>query len=92
MVLKRGRVPAHNWARGTKLLSRRRATCGPRGAPEQGASCADVRLSQHCRNFALSGELETDKIDANLTVGFMTMRIPNRAERRARKIKIQAHR
>jgi len=60
--------------------------------PEQAeALYADVRSSVYRRTFALSGELETDKIEASLKDGVLTVRIPKRAERRARRIEIQAH-
>jgi HSP20 family molecular chaperone IbpA len=41
------------------------------------------------RSFTLSSELETDKIDANLKDGVLTVRIPKRAELRPRKIDIR---
>ena len=60
--------------------------------PEQAeALYADVRSSTYRRSFALSGELETEKIEANLKDGVLTVRIPKRAELRARRIEIQAH-
>jgi HSP20 family protein len=45
---------------------------------------ADVRSTHYRRSFALSSEVETDKIDANLNDGVLTVRIPKRAEARAR--------
>lgn len=58
--------------------------------PEQAeALYADVRSSTYRRSFALSGELETEKIEANLKDGVLTVRIPKRAELRARRIAIQ---
>jgi HSP20 family protein len=60
--------------------------------PEQAeALYADVRSSVYRRSFALSPELETDKIEANLKDGVLTVRIPKRAELRARRIEIQEH-
>ena len=60
--------------------------------PEQAeALYADVRSSAYRRSFALSRELETDKIEANLKDGVLTVRIPKRAELRARRIEIQEH-
>ena len=58
---------------------------------EAEALYADVRSSVYRRNFALSAELETDKIEANLKDGVLTVRIPKRAQMRARKIEIQSH-
>ena len=51
---------------------------------------ADVRSSLYRRTFALSGELETGKIEASLKDGVLTVRIPKRAELRPRKIEVQA--
>lgn len=51
---------------------------------------ADVRSSVYRRTFALSGELQTDKIEANLNNGVLTVRIPKRAELRPRKIEVQS--
>jgi HSP20 family protein len=42
------------------------------------------------RRFALSNELETDKIDARLKDGVLTVRIPKRAELRARRIEVKS--
>lgn len=55
-----------------------------------GALYADVRSSLYRRNFLLSGELETGKIEANLKDGVLTVRIPKRAELRPRRIEVQA--
>ena len=51
---------------------------------------ADVRSSLYRRSFSLSSELETDKIEASLKDGVLTVRIPKRAELRPRKIEVQA--
>ena len=51
---------------------------------------ADVHSSTYRRTFALSGELETDKIEANLKDGVLTVRIPKRRELRPRKIEVRA--
>jgi HSP20 family protein len=39
---------------------------------------ADVRSTRHRRSFVLSGELETDRIEANLKDGVLRVRIPKR--------------
>jgi HSP20 family protein len=52
---------------------------------------ADVRSTRYCRNFGLSTELDTENIDAKLTNGVLTLRIPKRAELRPRKIEVQVH-
>jgi HSP20 family molecular chaperone IbpA len=51
---------------------------------------ADVQATKYQRSFVLSGELETDKIEANLKDGVLTVRIPKRAEFRPRKIEVRA--
>ncbi len=51
---------------------------------------ADVRSSLYHRTFALSSELETEKIEANLSDGVLTVRIPKRAELRPRRIEVKA--
>jgi HSP20 family molecular chaperone IbpA len=51
---------------------------------------ADVQATKYRRSFVLSGELETDRIEANLKDGVLTVRIPKRAEFRPRKIEVHA--
>lgn len=51
---------------------------------------ADVRSTRYQRTFALSGELETDKIEATLKDGVLTLRIPKRPEIRPRRIEVRA--
>jgi HSP20 family molecular chaperone IbpA len=50
---------------------------------------ADVQSTRYVRSFVLSGELETEAIDANLKDGVLTIRIPKRAEYRPRKIEVR---
>ena len=50
---------------------------------------ADVRATHYQRTFSLSSELETDKIDATLKDGVLTLRIPKRAELRPRRIEVR---
>jgi HSP20 family protein len=61
-------------------------------APQQQMTAlyADVRSTVYRRSFALSNELEVDKIDANLKDGLLTVRIPKRAELRARRIEVKS--
>src|SRR4029453_743811 len=47
---------------------------------------ADVQATMYRRSFVLSGELETDRIEANLKDGLLTVRIPKRAEFRPAKV------
>jgi HSP20 family protein len=50
---------------------------------------AEVRSTLYRRNFVLSNELETGKIEANLKDGQLTVRIPKRAELRPRRIEVE---
>jgi HSP20 family protein len=50
---------------------------------------ADVRATHYQRRFALSDELEADKIEANLKDGVLTVRVPKRAEMKPRRIEVQ---
>jgi HSP20 family protein len=51
---------------------------------------ADIRSTTYRRSFALSRELETEKIQATLKDGVLTVRIPKPAEVRPRKIQVNA--
>jgi HSP20 family molecular chaperone IbpA len=51
---------------------------------------ADVRSTVYRRVFTLSNELETQKIDAVLKDGELTVRIPKRAELRPRRIEVRS--
>lgn len=51
---------------------------------------AEVRSTRYQRSFSLSGELDTDKVEANLKDGVLTLRIHKRAEHRPRKIEVQS--
>ena len=50
---------------------------------------ADLQATKFRRSFLLSGELETDRIEANLKDGLLTLRIPKRAENKPRKIEVR---
>jgi len=50
---------------------------------------ADVHANHYRRRFALSSELEMEKIDASLKDGALTVRIPKRAGVRPRKIEVR---
>lgn len=50
---------------------------------------ADVRATHYQRTFALSSELDAERIDAALKDGVLTLRIPKRAELRPRKIEVR---
>ncbi len=49
---------------------------------------ADIRSTHYQRRFALSDELETEKIEASLKDGVLTVRIPKRAETKSRRIEV----
>jgi HSP20 family protein len=51
---------------------------------------ADVRSTVYRRSFVLSDELGTDKTEASLKDGVLTVRIPKRAELRPRRIEVRA--
>jgi HSP20 family molecular chaperone IbpA len=57
---------------------------------EMQAVHADIRSTHYERRFALSEELETEKIEASLKDGVLTVRIPKRAESKPRRIEISA--
>ena len=50
----------------------------------------DVQATHYRRSFALSGELDTNGIDASLDSGVLRVRIPKRAEVKPRKIEVHA--
>ncbi|HET9109044.1 MAG TPA: Hsp20/alpha crystallin family protein [Steroidobacteraceae bacterium] len=50
---------------------------------------ADVRSSLYLRSFALSAELEPEKIEATLKDGVLTVHIPKRAELRPKEIEVK---
>ena len=50
---------------------------------------ADVSATRFRRDFALSNELETDKIVAQMKDGVLTLHLPKRAELQPRKIEIR---
>ena len=50
---------------------------------------AEVHSTHYRRSFTLSGELESDKAEANLKDGVLTLRIPKRAELRPRRIDVR---
>jgi HSP20 family molecular chaperone IbpA len=50
---------------------------------------ADVRSTLYRCSFALSNELDTARVEANLKDGVLTVRIPKRAELRPRRIEVR---
>ncbi len=53
------------------------------------ASYADVRATHYRRSFTLSPELETEKIDASLKDGVLSLHIPKREQFKPRKIEVR---
>jgi HSP20 family protein len=51
---------------------------------------ADLRATRYQRTFVLSSELQSDKVEATLKDGVLTLRIPKRSELRPRKIEVRA--
>jgi HSP20 family molecular chaperone IbpA len=51
---------------------------------------ADVRETHYSRSFALSRELDSERIEASLKDGVLRLRIPKRAEVQPRKIEVRA--
>jgi HSP20 family protein len=51
---------------------------------------ADIRSTHYQRSFSLSRELDTDRIEAGLKDGVLTLRIPKREEHRPRRIEVQS--
>lgn len=50
---------------------------------------ADIRSTRYQRRFALSDELQTERIEASLKDGVLTVRIPKRAETKPRRIEVR---
>jgi HSP20 family molecular chaperone IbpA len=50
---------------------------------------ADIRSTRYQRSFTLSRELDTERIEAGLKDGVLTLRIPKREEHRPRRIEVQ---
>ena len=50
---------------------------------------ADIRSTRYQRSFSLSRELDTERIEAGLKDGVLTLRIPKREEHRPRRIEVQ---
>ena len=51
---------------------------------------AEVQSTRYQRSFSLSGELDTDNVEANLKHGVLTLRIHKRAEHQPRRIEVQS--
>ena len=51
---------------------------------------ADIRATHYRRSFGLTGEVDSERIEAALKDGVLTLRIPKRAELKPRRIEIKA--
>jgi HSP20 family molecular chaperone IbpA len=51
---------------------------------------AEIRVAQYKRSFVLSRDLDTEKIDASLANGVLTLRIPKSEQARPRRIEVRA--
>jgi len=51
---------------------------------------AEIHSNHYRRSFTLSGELDSDKAQASLKDGVLTLRIPKRAELRPRRVEVRA--
>ena len=50
---------------------------------------ADIRATHYQRSFSLSSEMDTEKVEASLNQGVLTLRIPKREEHKPRKIEVK---
>ena len=50
----------------------------------------EVRVAHYKREFALSRDLDTEKIDAQVRNGVLTLRVPKREQARPRRIEVKA--
>jgi HSP20 family molecular chaperone IbpA len=50
---------------------------------------AEIRVAQYTRSFARARDLDTERIDANLRNGVLTLRIPKREQAKPRRIAVQ---
>ncbi len=51
---------------------------------------AEVRVNRYRRGFVLSRDLDTDRIDASMKNGVLTLRIPKREQAKPRRIAVKA--
>ena len=50
---------------------------------------AEVRTARYRRTFALSRDLDTEKIDANMKNGVLTLRIPKAEQAKPRRVEVK---
>ena len=51
---------------------------------------AEVRVAHYKREFALSRDLDTERIDADFANGVLTLRVPKREQAKPRRIEVKA--
>lgn len=51
---------------------------------------AEIRVARYKRSFALTRDLDAERIDAQLRNGVLTLRIPKREQAKPRRIAVQA--
>jgi HSP20 family molecular chaperone IbpA len=51
---------------------------------------AEIRVAQYRRSFVLSRDLDTERIDAGMKNGVLTLRVPKREQARPRRIEVKA--
>jgi HSP20 family molecular chaperone IbpA len=51
---------------------------------------AEVRVAQYRRSFALSRDLDTEKVEAAMKNGVLTLRVPKREQAKPRRIEVKA--
>ncbi len=51
---------------------------------------AEVRVAHYRRSFALSRDLDTEKIDARMKNGVLTLQVPKREQAKPRRIEVTA--
>ncbi len=50
---------------------------------------ADIRATRYQRSFTLGSEMDTEKVEASLKHGVLTLRIPKREEHKPKKIEVR---
>ena len=59
-------------------------------SPNLTAVYAEIRVAQYKRSFVLSRDLDTDRIDAKLANGVLTLHIPKLEKAKPRRVEVRA--
>lgn len=59
-------------------------------AQKMEAVYAEIRVAQYRRSFVLSRDLDTERIDASMKNGVLTMHVPKREQAKPRRIAVKA--